>query len=212
MNSPTKSTVEPDLVSKIKYLVYLENNLQILNDMKTIIGVKYEKNNKNSHLVIEAMGNNQNTLMIFGEHKNEIASILIVEDLNCFFVGGWDEKIVQYSLNGVHGSGKVIMEYKDLKICPIFSLLRIGNFAIIGGSVGQLKIIEINKKRANDKIVRVSPQRIFSLSFCKITSLNSENKMLLVANGDQYNYSSELSDVLDITNLFLDISNKNLQN
>ena len=135
--------IDYDYVSKIKYKWSYENQLHIMKDQRTIIGVEHDEDKNHSVLVIEDMLNqdkNYSPIKIT-EHNDEITTILVDQDEKNILIGDNNKKVIQYSLNANKDCIKVLKDYGDLNIDSVMSSVIIGNIAIFGGFQNLRKIM-----------------------------------------------------------------------
>ena len=192
--------IEYDFVSKIEYRWEYENQIHIINDQKTIIGVEYNKKNYHSVLILEDIRNKDINYspIKFGDHNSEITTILVDKEEKYILSGGSDYKVIQYTLNKNKDSINVLKYYGDINIYYIRSSIRIDNIAIFGGTDHKLRVILLDKQEIWKKPIKVRVKFINSLEICRVTS--SDPKRLLVLSGKNPNNSQLKSKIFDITN------------
>ena len=201
------SIIDFDYVSKIKYRWIFKNQLYIMQDQKTIIGVEYNYENDHSILVLEDIMNQDinSSFIKFGDHSKEITTILVDHEENYILSAGDDKKVVQYALNANNDCIKMVKDYGNLDIGLIKSSLRIGNIAIFGGNDQEVRVVFINKKQVWNKPIKLKSDIINSLEICRLNG--SDSKIILALNGLNYTNPKLNTDYLDIKK-FLDMSLK----
>ena len=141
-------TIKAEYVSKTEFYWENQDNLQILNDQKTFIGVEQNEENYFYDIVIEDISDTDSNYVPikFSSDQSYISSILIDEDKNCMFTGCLNGILVQYSLDIRGYSRKIIKDYGDLRIGEIISCFRFRNIAVFGGDKSSIAFIDIENK------------------------------------------------------------------
>ena len=170
-----------------------------MQDQKTIIGVEYNYKISHSVLVLENIIDKDvnNSLIKFGNHSNEINTILVDQEERYIFSGSDDNKIVQYALFDNNKSIKVVKIYENLVTNFICSSVRIGNIAIFGGDNHNIIVILIDKKELLKYPIEVETQYIYSLKICRLST--SDPKILLASTGVNYKNLKLKTHCIDIT-------------
>lgn len=175
----------------------------MLEDQKTIVGVEYNFENKCSQIVIEDITNkdsNYSPIKIQTDQEY-IKTILIDEDNRFMLIGTKNGNVEQLSLNFKKDLGKVIKDYGKLQIGEIYSSFMIEDFAIFGGENSSLGFIDTKKSQYLGQRGGLVMGCIYSIELCWVKQDITELNALLTLSGDEYDYSSSKTDVLDITHL-----------
>ena len=202
LNSVDSSKIFPDLKSQISYFCYYENSFQILKNQSTVIGIEFnkEKENKSTTLIKENLNNKRLDRLRFGIHSNQIACLLIFENLDCLIVGDKNGVIIQYSLETC--AGKILKNYGYLNIGRIYSSAKLENLVVFGGWSDRIIFIDVKSRNVVSKLIDVAITWIYSLEFCVIESHSKEPLVLLIICGLGVKYSEKKTDILDVTSLF----------
>ena len=133
INANDMDLIKPCFVSKTEFTWDNQEQLQILNNQKTLVGVEYNDDEDHSEIVIEDITNTDpNYVPVkFPTGGIEINTILIDEERMCMFIGNRKGILIKYSLDTNGYSRKILKDYGDLEIGSIISSLKIGNLSLI---------------------------------------------------------------------------------
>ena len=136
-------------ISKTEFRWYYQEQLQILNNQKTLVGVECNYKKNYSEIVIEDITNNDPDYIPvkFPTGGIEINTILIDEERMCMFTGNRDGILVLYSLDTNGYSRKILKDYGNLRIGRIYCSLKIGNIAVFGGDRSSIALINIENRK-----------------------------------------------------------------
>ena len=201
INANNMDFIEPCFVSKTNFRWNYQEQLQILNNQKTLVGVEDNNDEDHSEIVIEDITNTDpNYVPVkFPTGGIEIYTILIDEERMCMFIGNWKGMLVEFSLDTNGYSRKIVKDYGDLGIGNIRSSLKIGNIAVFGGTKSSVALIDIDNTQNLGIISDLAVGSIYSIELCRVKNNKSDVKLLLTVTGRDYDYSSSKTDVLDIT-------------
>jgi hypothetical protein len=185
-------TVKPEHKSKSEFNAWCESSLLILPNQKTVIGI----DSTGKKLIMEDITDDCSPVQ-FGRRKEDINTLIFMEESNMLLAGGDDEKIIQYHLDSEKKVWNQVKEY-ELGIGQIKSSVRIGHLVICGArGTYKIRVLDSQNMKILGKAFKTAIQDIFSLSIGEI----SDSKILLSISGCWSNYSSNKSDIVDITDL-----------
>ena len=96
-----KEQVFPEMESQTEFYCGFENSIQVLQDQKTIFGIKFDDIClKHSVLVREKLSKEplDARMTEFGQHRATIDTLLLMERFNCLFAGDTSGDVAQYRL------------------------------------------------------------------------------------------------------------------
>ena len=146
--SKDKSAVKNDYQSSSKFRSYTESNFIILPDQKTIIGIDSSR----KRIIQENIINKKFTCI--NEHKNYICTIWFNNFTGTLIAGDWTSSVIQYKR--VSKKWRIIKKYTNLGIGPVLSSLIIKNILILGGSINNIRVIDLEKRTIVGKIFKVA--------------------------------------------------------
>ena len=201
-NAAYLSKVEPKYVTQISYYWGLQN-LQVLQDQKTIVGVEYNEKKNFSEIVIEDITNKDTNYSPVRIQTNGcfINTILIDEHNGFMLTGDGNGRVLQFSLNFSKDLGKLIKDYGELGVGWIDTSIMFGNLAVFGGEKSSLGFIDTGKCQYLGIKDNLAVENITSIELCWVKQAQAQSKALLTICGRNYDYSSSKTDVLDITQL-----------
>ena len=113
---------------------------------------------------------------------------------------------MQYSIDFQGNFGRIIKKYGNLKLNKILSSSFLGNVIVFGGDQGKLGFIDVKKRKKLHYKFQVKPCNIHSIQLCwlKETQTQSEEKVFLTVNGNDYDhYLISKPEVFDVTHFIL---------
>ena len=199
MNAEDLSQVEPDYISKTNFFWKFQNNLQIFSDQKTLLGVQWDQNQKHSNFVMENIKRIQiGYFLIRIRHYGDfIYNILLDEDNSCFFVGGKDLKVLQFSTDFRGNFGRIIKVYKILDLGKIFCSCSLGDKIAFGGTKKCIGFIDVKKRKTLKIKLQVAPLMTLSMQLYWETQKQFQTKALLAVSGHLYDNIN--TDIFDVT-------------
>ena len=205
-------SLAPDLTSKSSFNCYFENSFQVLQDQITIIGTKFDKLTSQWLLVQEHLSRDESEAHVieFGEYKNEITTILVMEEFGHFFAGCNDGNVIQYKINTLGTKPKAVKKYGNIGIGNLHSSVSVANLAVFGGDESQLAIISADKKQILGDKINCAIKKIYSFSVCQVRQRNKDLQVLLAISGKNSEYLEGQTDLLNVTNCLdaLELSSK----
>ena len=103
----------------------------MLSDDLTIIGVKYDKDNKYDCKIIikKKINDKTNSIMTYNGNTNRVNTLLVNQNKDYFMAGDYDN-VVKYNLT----NGKVIKKFNNIGVRQVFSSIRLNNLCFFGGN------------------------------------------------------------------------------
>ena len=149
MNADNMAIIKSNSFSKTKFYCKYEEQVQILNDQKTVIGVEFSEKNNYSEIVIEDITNTNPPFapVKFSAGCYRIYCIVVDENMNCMFTGSGIGDLVQYSLDIFGHSRKIIKNYGNLGIGCLLTYIKFGNIVVFGGNRGSIAFIDFEKRK-----------------------------------------------------------------
>ena len=195
MQARNGSIIFPKYQSANKYSLWLENNLAVLPDEKTVIG--YNKEFK--QLLEENLTETQSSIVI-DCYNLPTLTVLFNKELNILLVGYTDGTVIQYSKE-FKWSWKKQIQYGNIKIGKIYSSDQLGWIAVMGGNRQNrenLRMINLKERKVLQSRNKASFEMVFSLCF----GVSCEKQILLSVGGRNPDYLNDKTNVFDVTLLF----------
>jgi WD40 repeat protein len=138
--------------------------------------------------------------VLFYKHTNIVNTVMVSEELNVMLAGDDNGNVVQYDLT----TGRIQIDYGNLRIGDIVSLQCIGPIAIVGGwRTNLLRILFMDSRQVFGPVFKTSIHYLSSLQMCFVHNPKNlrGNRMLLCISGYNPKYNNHGSDVYDATDL-----------
>ena len=199
MNAINDSSVEIHHQTQNKFYVFLENQFLVLPNAKTVVGADGLDRKK---LMIENITERNPTKI--GRHSDEILSILFDSLTQTLLVGDRSGHVKQYKKrkkSTVFGPSEdpfsftLLKDYGNVGVDQVLSSAQVGGFVIFGGDNRSLIAINISEQWLCKGKIKSPFVSIFSLQVCD----GLESNIYLSVGGEYPNYSSGLSDYLDVS-------------
>ena len=210
LNATHLSEVEPDHVSKTSFIWKDLNSFQIMDDGKTLVGIRLKWAQNSSYIVVEDITTKKKGyfLIRISQIEEFITNILIDENNSCLFFGTQKGKLFQYCINFEGTLGRILKDHGDLGLGKITASYSLGDVAVFGGDRGMIGFIDVRTRNHLGNKMHMAPQKIKSIQLCWVQSTKFEPKALLTVCGKLY---SQKPDVLDVTHFISDSFKTNLK-
>ena len=162
-------------------------------DDKKFMGV-HKKSEKT--LIIEDIITNKAST--FGNHEDRIYTLLYHEVTQSLFAGDYTGRIKQYKGGASTHAFNLIKDYGKLGIGIVSSCAQVGRLGLFGGSKKYLIGINIYERTLCKGQIKSPFRYTYSLQVCKGVG----QKVYLSLGGTKSNYSSSVSDFLDVTRMY----------
>ena len=192
MKSNPSEKVKCTNQTKNQFYAYNENNFLVLPDNKTIVGVH---NKIAKTLIMEDITTNKAST--FGNYEDRIYTLLYDEVTQSLFAGYLTGHVKQYKRDTTTNAFSLVKDYGNVDIGMMFSSAQVGRFALFGGRKRALVAIDIHERRLCNKI-RSAFGFALSLRVCQ----GVDQKVYLSVGGGLPEYSSSVSDFLDVTRMY----------
>ena len=179
--------------TKNQFCAENENSFLVLHNGRTIVGV--ELNTKKT-LVNEDITTSK--AVSFGKHEGRIQTLLYDEGSGSLFTGDCSGRIKQYKRGSSTHAFSLVKDYGNLGIEIVFSSAQVGGLALFGGSNHSLVAINIHERTLCEGQIKSPFYHTFSLQVCQGVG----QKKYLSLGGTKSNYSSSVSDFLDVTEMY----------
>ena len=181
------STVNCLHESKEYFSCYYENDFLVLPNGKTLVG------SSGKNLVSEDLTTNNITTI--GTMSSDILTVLYDPKTKSLFAGDGDGHLHQYQRSGDEDQFKLVKDYGDIGIGPIFSSCLCGDLAFFGGwGTSSLAAVKISEKKLVNGTFETAIGDIFSLEACRV----SDSRVLVSVGGENPSYSESKSDILEL--------------
>ena len=188
---PQKCSLKSNHKSKGKYWNLYNSNFCLLPDGKTLIGgtklntLQCEDiTRKEIKIVIDQIGSSINTMRF----NRKINSLLMGNNKGCVFQYGRESS----------GYFKKQKEYGNIEVGSIFAIDCSGDFAVVGGRKGIIKLIDMKSRKLLGKGIKTAFKWIEFVQFCRV----SKTEMHLAVGGGKKNYSNSKTDLFDVSRVF----------
>ena len=115
--------------------------------------------------------------------ENFIYSLLLNEETQTVFVGGWNQIVKQFDLQ----SGKLVKEFSNLGVGNIICLSSFKQLLCVGGGNGNFSIIDIREGRIlTERPVKTLIEEIYTSQFCLIKFEETPRIALIVSGSNLY--------------------------
>ena len=190
-NAANNSTLKIQNQTQNKFYSRYENNFLVLPNGKTVVGADYSNQEK---LIMEDItkGNHKQV----GTHGSSIYSVLFHSPTQSLLVGDYKGHVKQYKK--VHPSFTIVRDYGHVGVGSVLSSTQVGGFAILGGNDNFLVAIDVSEQRVSGGLLKSPFIETFSLQVCE----GVDSKVYLSVGGHLPEYSSDVSDFLNVTLLF----------
>ena len=188
MNAANHSTIKIRHQTRNGFYVYYENNFLVLPDAKTVVGADGSDSEK---LIVEDITQGNPTQI--GTHGGIIQTVLFDSLTQSLLVGDIYGTLKQYKKE--KQSFTMVKDYGDVGVSIVYSSTQVGRFCIFGGNNHSLVAIDISEQQ-------VCPGRLkspFSITFSLQVYHGTGSNVYMSLGGLSPNYSSDASDVLDVT-------------
>ena len=162
------------------FLSFYKNNIIVLPDKKTIVGVDPKTKKK---LILEDITVNKHTS--FGNHTGTISNLLYDQTTQTLFAGDSKGHVIQYEKSPEDESFVLAKDYGDVGVGLVLSSALVGEFALFTGSRGIVMAIDIKNRRRVERSKNTAFGYIMSLDVCRMPNLY----MLLSVSGRKTDYS-----------------------
>ena len=142
--------------------------------------------------------------IIIDNQDSPVYTLLFNKNLDTLLVGYQNGTAIQYKRRSK--TWMMQKNYGKIGIGKIISCDHFGNIAVMGGNLFKLRSIKLDQMELIGKPLETSPNWIYTLQLCKISS-----KMHLVVGGLLLCYLNDKTDVFDTSKLFENkIKNENI--
>jgi hypothetical protein len=194
MKTQEQDTVNYVHQSQKYYFVCYGNSFIVLPDGKTIIGEDYD--NVNMLISEDITMNDYDALAEIHKHGDTIYTVFYDEVSKSLFVGGVYE-LNQYKKYEESKYWFMVRDYGDIGIGDIYSIKQIGNLLVFGGNYKTLIAMDSVKQQILEGEIETAIENIYSLQVCEL----EYEKTYLSVNGSDPNYSYDVSDLYDVTDM-----------
>lgn len=196
----TQHMSEPvtECASQSAYESENDSDFFVLSDEATIIGIC--KSNCSIVLKQNITDPGQPTIT-YAAKKSNVTIIAVHEANNALFAGStkyFEGQLVQFDLT----SGQITKQYGDIGISSLKSCTVFNNLCFFGGyNSYKFTVVDLATRQIVHRPVTSATEMINSMTVCKFFNQEAEQKVLLFISGEDSDYSSNRSDVFDITDL-----------
>ena len=138
----------------------------------------------------------EKSLMII-DQGSYIFTMIFNQSLNSLLIGNINRSVLQYERDS-SGILRKKKDYGDIGVGCVLASDSSGDFAVVGGDNGIIKLIDMRTRKVFEKGIETAIGRIESLQFCRV----STTEMHLVVGGRGRNYSDSKTDLFDLSKLF----------
>jgi hypothetical protein len=225
--SGSKIIPKNNQLTKVKYRGLYWNNLNILKDEKTIVGIRYYNFNR---ILKENIENSENEIEPekFKKHGDEIMIISVSEEYNTLLMSDIHWRIFHYNLT----LKKVTRKYEFKNFGQIYSINIYENIVMIGGGNHRIQVIDLLDQLTDLAPLETAIKTTFWSTLC-VFRQNADDptpKAFLAIIGTDPDYTTgkfnkdgnlllegERTDIFDATKLFtkyvhVDLVRKNWRN
>ena len=139
-----------------------------------------------------------NKAVSFGKHEGTILTLLYDEVTESLFAGDKEGQIKQYKRSSSNYPFNLVKDYGNVGFERVICSAQVGQFALFGGFNRTLVAIDIQERSLFKNIRRSLFYFNFSLQVCH----SLDNKVYLCLGGDDPKYSLNVSDFLDVTDMY----------
>ena len=147
-------------------------------------------------LVIEDV--NTGKVAFFGKHKDAVETLLYHKGTGCLFAGDSSGRIAQYKRSSRDSNFTLLKVYRDVGITGVYSSAKVGRFALFRCANRTLVAIDIPERRLCEGQIQSPFCQTLSLQVCR----GLGNKVYLSVGGYDPRYYSDVSDFLDVTEMY----------
>ena len=186
----------PFYQTKNEFNVRDDKSFLVLPDGKSIVGVNPKTPNASKSLVIEDVKTGK--VASFGRHKGDIKTLLYHKGTASLFAGDSSGRIAQYRRSSRDSNFTLLKDYRDVGITGVYSSAQVGRFAVFGCRNRVLVVIDIPERRLCEGQIQSPFYQTLSLQVCR----GLGNKVYLSVGGYDPRYYSDVSDFLDVTEMY----------
>ena len=191
--------VFPFYTSSSQFGVFFENNFVFTDDGKHLIGVDAGDSTRVRVEDITTFSS-----FSFGKQSNVISTLICDQDSGTLLAGDFDGHLVQCDLDLVNKKARRVRDFGDsgdLGVGSVFSSSRFMQFVFFGGTK-RLKVFDLSSKEMLPGHIETGVQSIFSVRVCAV----DKSRIFLTAVGLNYKYSSNKSDLYDLSDLITSVT------
>ena len=193
-----KTIIEPINTSLSRFGVQYENQFNVLDDAKHVIGIDASDPSK---LIIENIETRKADK--FGWTKSSLyyyfTTLLYDEDTGFLYSGDDCARLYKYKIDKTSKSCERVKAYGNLRIGCITSSHRFMHYVFFGGYDRNIKVLDLLTGKLLPGDLETSIGCICSLQVC----LKSKDEIYLAVSGTYYDYSDDKIDLFNLTDLFL---------
>ena len=197
MQQISSQVVSPFYTSSSQFGVCFENNFVFTDDGRHLIGV--DGTNYNCVRVEDITTGSS---FSFGYHNDFIFTLIFDQDSGTLLAGEWDKYLIQYDLDLVNKKFREVRDFGDLGIGYVYSSFRFMQYVFFGGSNYKLKVFDLSSKEMLPGHIKTGVRDIYSLQVCAI----DKSRIFLAVLGLNYKYSSNKSDLYDLSDLMKSVT------
>lgn len=147
-------------------------------------------------LIMEDISTNK--VNTFGKHESAIQTLLYNKMTETLFGGDCSGHVKQYKRGNSKQPFSLVKDYRNVGIGKVFSSAQVGGIAFFGGENHSLVAINIWETRLYKKKIASPFSNNYSIEICH----GEHQKVYLSIGGEFPEYSSTVSDFLDITGIY----------
>ena len=197
MGETSNQVVRPFYTSKSQFGVRYENNFVFTDDGRHLIGVD---GTDSTRVCVEDI--RTGSRFGFGNHRDVISTLIFDNDSGTLLAGDWNDHVVQYDLDLVNKTFKLVRDFGDIGVGGVRSSFRFMQYVFFGGNNYKLKVFDLASKQMLPGHIETGVGWILSLQVCAL----DKSRILLAVVGYNYKYSSNQSDLYDLRDLMKDIT------
>jgi hypothetical protein len=143
-----------------------------------------------------SLSNTDDRIKVFGSFSDDIYNFHYSQSLNCLFASPLDNVIKQYDLNEGASELKLVKEYKLNSFSGVSTFTICEGILAVASHIGEVQFVDIFKREILGITVMTAVKFIVSMKLCKVMG-----KTYLCVCGGDYKYSSEETDLYDVSEI-----------
>jgi hypothetical protein len=203
LSAQTDECVPKENSTSNEFYAYCENNYLSLPDDTAVVGVApYLYNNPDDEefhfITMEdfTYKNSADRIKVFGSFSENILNLHFSQGLNCLFASTSDNIIKQFDLSKGASELRLIKEYKFDPKFYITKFTICEGLLAVANQKGEVHFIDVIQREILNVSIVTAVKSIASLKLCKVMG----NVYLCVCGGE-YQYSSEKTDLYDVSGI-----------
>ena len=197
MTQTSSQMVSPFYTSSSQFGVYYENNFVFTDDGKHLIGPDAGDCTR-----VRVEDITTGSSFSLGNYSDVIYTLTFDQDTGTLLVGYWQKHLVQYDLDLVKRKFRQVRDFGDIGIGSVLSSFRFMQYVFFGGSINILKVFDLSSKGMLPGHIETGIKEINSLQVCAV----DKSRIFLSVVGSECNYSSDKSDLYDISDLMKSVT------